>query len=97
MIAVGSWAPDNRPMLDSAAWVFLVIFACLIGLWLLTVMVLRRLSRQAEDESGANPFTALAELLDEGKIDAGEYERRRRNLILQPTPLRPDGVPGERR
>ena len=65
-----------------AVLVLLTVLSSILGLWILAVGALRRLSRQLDDEDiGENPFTSLAVLFEEGGIDESEYEQRRRNLL----------------
>ena len=74
-------------MFASAAWMLVIVFICVSGLWLLAVMVLQRVSRQDDDEPGADPFRTLSRLFDEGEVRAGEDEVTRSNPHSQaPTP-----------
>lgn len=64
-----------------AVFVILVILGSILGLWVLAVVVLRRLSQQLDDDMDENPFTTLDNLLARGNIDEPEYEQRRRELL----------------
>lgn len=58
-----------------------MVLGSILGLWVLAVVVLRRLSQQFDDDMDENPFTTLDNLLAGGNIDEPEYEQRRRELL----------------
>lgn len=65
-----------------AVIVLLAVLGSILGLWVLAVVALRRLSRQLDDDDvGENPFTSLESMFVAGNIDEPEYEQRRRELL----------------
>lgn len=68
-----------------AIYVLFVVLVCVLGLWTLAVVVLRRLSRQLDgDDDDENPLTTLDGLLAHGNIDESEYDNGRRELLQRP-------------
>lgn len=51
-------------------WVVLVVMSCVLGLWALAIIVLRRLSQQLDDEPGAAPFSSLSSMLENERSDS---------------------------